>query len=172
MTNRKKMEPKDRQPAPADHEQPAPAPDLPRHVLTILAVAHRQRSVAFYREAFGWPARVDAPIYTELELPDGRGLGLYQRENFAHNTGQAPHVIPDGAISGTEVYLHCDDLEATIARLENAGARLLSAAAPREWGDEAAYYADPDGNVLVVARPLEERGARNSKLGKVVSDDE
>ena len=27
-------------------------------------------------------------------------------------------------------------------------------AAPRDWGDEAAYFADPDGNVLVVARPL------------------
>jgi len=38
--------------------------------------------------------------------------------------------------------------------LEAAGARLLSAAAPRDWGDEAAYFADPDGNVLVVARPV------------------
>ncbi len=33
-----------------------------------------------------------------------------------------------------------------------AGARELSPLAPRDWGDEAAYFADPDGNVLAVAR--------------------
>ncbi len=134
------------------------APGLPRHVLTILAVADRERSAAFYREAFGWPARVDVPVYTELELPDGRGLGLYQREGFARNTGQAPHELPDGAISGTEVYLRCDDVEATMDRLRRAGARMLSDLAPREWGDDAAYFADPDGNVLVVARPSNDPG--------------
>ena len=107
------------------------APGLPRHVLTILAVADRERSAAFYREAFGWPARVDVPVYTELELPDGRGLGLYQREGFALNTGQVPHELPDGAISGTEVYLRCDDVEATMDRLRRAGARMLSDLAPR-----------------------------------------
>ncbi len=37
--------------------------------------------------------------------------------------------------------------------MERAGGRLLSARAARAWGDEAAYFADPEGNVLVVARP-------------------
>ncbi|MBI2932661.1 MAG: VOC family protein, partial [Planctomycetes bacterium] len=44
--------------------------------------------------------------------------------------------------------------EPAIARIEATGARLLSARAPRPWGDEAAYYADPDGNVVVLARRL------------------
>ena len=52
------------------------------------------------------------------------------------------------------LYLRVDDLPAAVDALEAAGARLLSAAAPRDWGDEAAYFADPDGNVLVVARPV------------------
>jgi catechol 2,3-dioxygenase-like lactoylglutathione lyase family enzyme len=26
-------------------------------------------------------------------------------------------------------------------------------AAPREWGDDAAYLADPDGHVIAIARP-------------------
>ncbi len=129
-------------------------PAGPRHVLTILAVGDREASLAFYRAAFDWPTRVDAPVYTELELPDGRGLGLYQREDFAHNTNQAPEVVPGGGISGTEIYLHCDDLPAAIERIRAAGARELSPLAPRDWGDEAAYFADPDGNVLVLARPL------------------
>lgn len=126
----------------------------PRHILTILAVSDLERAVRFYRDAFGWPARVEVPVYVELVLPDGRGLGLYRREGFAQNVGQAPAVLQDGAITGTEIYLHCADLGEATARLEAAGARCLSERAPRPWGDEAAYYADPDGNVLVIARPL------------------
>ncbi len=123
------------------------------HILTILAVADLKKAAAFYRAAFGWPARVEAPVYVELELPDGRGLGLYQREGYAKNTGVTPTPVPAGGISGTEVYLHSADLPAAIKRAKEAGARELSPLAPRPWGDEAAYFADPDGNVLVLARP-------------------
>ena len=47
-----------------------------------------------------------------------------------------------------------DDLKEVISRLNSAGSTELSALAPRDWGDEAAYFADPDGNVLVVSKPL------------------
>ena len=125
-----------------------------RHILTILAVADLERSVAFYREAFGWPTKVDVPVYVELALPGGTSVGLYVREAFAHNVGQVPTLGAPERIGGTELYFHVDDLDAAIQRIEAAGATLLSARAPRDWGDEAAYYADPDGNVLVVARSL------------------
>ncbi len=128
--------------------------DGPRHILTILAVADLERAASFYRSAFGWPARIAVPVYVELVLPDGRGLGLYQRESYALNTGRLPVPAPDGAITATEIYVHCDDLPRAITRIEAAGARRLSDRRPRDWGDEAAYYADPDGNVLVLARPL------------------
>jgi len=124
------------------------------HSLTILAVSDLRRSLRFYRDAFGWPMRVETPVFVEFELPDGRGLGLYQRESFGVNSGQAPAPLPPGALAGTELYFQVDDLDAAVARLEAAGTRVLSRRAPRDWGDEAAYYADPDGNVLVVARGL------------------
>lgn len=123
-----------------------------RHVLTILAVEDLPRAVAFYRAAFGFGQLVDVPVYVEFELPGGMRLGLYDRRGFAHNTGQPPALPPPGATSGAEIYFHVADLDEAIARLQAAGARLLSARAPRDWGDEAAYFADPDGNVLVVAR--------------------
>ncbi len=129
-------------------------PVLPRHILTILAVADLPRSRAFYDAAFGWPLQVEVPVYVEYSLSPGQGVGLYQRQGFARNTGIAPAAVPAGAIAGTEIYLRVDDFGAAVERLKAAGARLLSPAAPREWGDEAAYFADPDGNVLVVARPL------------------
>lgn len=133
---------------------PAGGPTLARHVLTILAVRNLARSTAFYRAGFGWPLRVEAPVYVELELPDGRGLGLYTRDGYAKNTGEMPAAVPEGAITGTELYFHVDDVEVALQRLVAAGASVLSPAAPRDWGDVAAYVADPDGNVVVVAKPV------------------
>jgi catechol 2,3-dioxygenase-like lactoylglutathione lyase family enzyme len=65
-----------------------------RHILTILAVADLQRAVSFYEAAFGFKARVRVPVYVELELDGGRGLGLYQSEGFARNTGAPPLSSP------------------------------------------------------------------------------
>lgn len=135
--------------------------DQARHVLTILAVSDLERSRRFYREAFGWPERVHVPVYVEFALPGGRGLGLYVREGFARNVGQAPEPCLPGAITATEIYLHCSDLDVAASRLEGAGACQLSPRAPRDWGDEAAYFADPDGNVLVVARPMAAGGGQD-----------
>lgn len=124
------------------------------HVLTILAVEDLDRAKRFYREAFDWTRTVDVPVYAEFTLPGGMRLGLYEREGFGRNTNQVPARIPAGAIGPTELYFHVDDLPGAIARMRRAGARELSPLAARDWGDEAAYFADPDGNVVVLARPI------------------
>jgi catechol 2,3-dioxygenase-like lactoylglutathione lyase family enzyme len=125
-----------------------------RLALIILAVSDLPRAVTFYSAAFGWPQVVDVPVYAEFTLPGGQRLGLYQREGFGVNTGQVPFRVPDGELSSVEIYFYTDDVPAIIAQLEAAGARQLSTLTLRDWGDEAAYYADPDGNVLVVARHI------------------
>ncbi|MFO0572227.1 MAG: VOC family protein [Polyangiaceae bacterium] len=124
-----------------------------RHVLTILAVSELARSKRFYLEAFEFPVRVDVSVYVELEMPGGARLGLYEREGFAKNTGALPLAARAGQLVPNELYFHSDEPESAIARLKQAGARELSPFAPRPWGDDAAYFADPDGNVLVIARP-------------------
>lgn len=96
-------------------------PSTPRHELTILAVADLERSLRFYRQAFDWPTRVDVPVFVEFDLGQSRSLGLYDRQGYAANTGLLPVVVPAGEISGTELYLRCDDLDAAIARLQSAG---------------------------------------------------
>lgn len=121
--------------------------------LVLLAVPDLPRARAFYRSAFGWPADVDQPVYVEFRLPDGMRLGLYARDAFARNVGVPPLGVPAGSIAATELYLYPDDLEATAARLVEAGARPLSALAARDWGDEVAYFADLDGTVIALARP-------------------
>jgi catechol 2,3-dioxygenase-like lactoylglutathione lyase family enzyme len=125
-----------------------------RHVLTILAVDDLGRAVEFYTRGFGWERPVETPAYAEFALPGGMRLGLYDRQGFARNTGEPPSRPPPGALTSTELYFHTEDLEAAIDRLRAAGARELSRLTPRDWGDEAAYLADPDGNVIVLARPL------------------
>jgi len=123
-----------------------------RHVLTILAVRDLDAATRFYREAFGWPQRVNAPVYSEFEVPGGMRLGVYERNGFGRNTGQVPSPIEHGQLAPTELYFYADDIEHAIALIRAAGARELSALAPRAWGDEAAYFSDPDGNVIVLAR--------------------
>ena len=119
--------------------------------LVILAVDDVPRAVAFYRAAFDWEVVVDLPVYVEFALTPESGVSIYERTAFARNTGLVPERCPDGAITSTELYLHVDDLDAAVERLRAAGARELSAPAPRLWGDTAAYFADPDGNVIAVA---------------------
>jgi predicted enzyme related to lactoylglutathione lyase len=131
-------------------------------VLVILAVDDARRSAAFYMSAFRWTASVDVPHYVELAVPGGMRIGLYGREGFARNTGVAPAPIAEGRVGPAEVYLYADDLDETLARVAQAGGRLLSPLAPRDWGDDAAYFADPDGHVVVVARPRESGTAHAS----------
>ncbi len=125
-----------------------------RHALTILAVEDLARAAAFYDAAFGWPRAVDVPVYVEYQLPGSMRLGLYDRRGFGRNVGALPHPTPPGALAPTELYFHADDVAVADAALVAAGASVLSPRAPRDWGDEAAYFGDPDGNVLVIARPL------------------
>ena len=55
----------------------------------------------------------------------------------------APRRVPEGELTGTEIYFYTLDIQKLIARLEMAGAKKLSELRLRDWGDEAAYYADP-----------------------------
>lgn len=122
-----------------------------RHVLTILAARDVRMLARFYADVFSWVTTVDTESYVEFELPGQQRVGLYDREGFGRNFGQTPGDVPDGDIRPFELYLQVTDLAIASERLIGAGARPLSAAAMRDWGDVVAYYADPEGNVLALA---------------------
>ena len=119
--------------------------------IVILAVDDVERASAFYRAAFGWRVRAAVPVYVELDTGGGTAVALYLRSGFGANTGAAALASPTTGTTATELYVRVDDLDDAVRRLSAAGARELSAAAPRPWGDTAAYFADPDGNVVAVA---------------------
>ena len=126
--------------------------------LVILAVRELSRATRFYAQVFGWTVAVDVPVYVEFALPAGMRLGLYQHDAFAQNTAAPATPRLAGHTTATELYLTVDDLGGTLARLAAADAPCRSPLAPRPWGDTAAYYEDPDGNVVVVARPTPAAG--------------
>jgi lactoylglutathione lyase len=127
--------------------------------VVILAVKSLRASADFYASAFGWTRLVDVPVYVEFALPGDLRLGLYQEASFGVNTGQRPAERAPGSLSGAELYFYPDDLVEVSKRLAAAGARMLDPLRARDWGDEAAYFADPDGHVIVLARPLPGTGA-------------
>ena len=121
----------------------------------VLAVEDVDRAYAFYREAFGWESHLEWPgEYVELELPDDDWLGLYRREGYADTAGAEP-VELNGRVSPAYLYVRVDDVGEAEKRLRRAGAKALSPRSERGWGDEAAYFADPDGNVVAVGKVLD-----------------
>jgi uncharacterized protein len=125
-----------------------------RAALVVLCCDDVARARAFYLGAFGWAVRVDLPVYVEMEAPTGLRVGLYARELFAGNTHQPASPAPRAGTTGCELYLWVDDPRDALDRIVSAGGRLLAPVAPRTWGDEAGYAADPEGNVVAVALEL------------------
>lgn len=121
-----------------------------RHLLTVLAARNLPALATFYTRVFSWVPTVDTETYYEFELPGGQRIGLYERESFGRNFGETPADLPAGAVRPFELYLQVTDLAIAQERILDADGRLLSAAAKREWGDEVAYFADPEGNVLAL----------------------
>ena len=138
---------------------PSPASGVVvQRVLLVLSCEDVARAKAFYLRAFGWEVKADFPVYVEMAVPTGLRVGLYARDLYAGNTGEPPPAAPRGGTTACELYLYVDDPRLALVRLVAAGGRLLTPVAPRTWGDEAGYAADPEGNVVAVARPLGSAG--------------
>lgn len=120
--------------------------------IVIFAVTDVRRAVAFYAAAFSATEIVTAPNYVELDLGGTTRLGLYERSGFGKNVGHVPAAPALGAVTGAELYFRVPSLSDAIAKLEATGARVLSPPEARPWGETAAYFADPDGNVIAVAQ--------------------
>ena len=112
-----------------------------------LIVGDLDRSLAFYRDAFGFPehSRLDMGE-TKIVFLDVGGtlLELVKRS-------EGPVKAPEGRIS--HIAFHADDYDGLLTRLEGMGAELQS----RTLGDGSriTFLRDPDGhNVEIDERPF------------------
>jgi catechol 2,3-dioxygenase-like lactoylglutathione lyase family enzyme len=121
----------------------------------VLAVSDVDRAYDFYRSVFGWEHHLAwEGEYVELVVSETDRLGLYVRDGYSETAGAEP-VELNGRVSPSYLYVRVDNLDELIERLLESGARPLSTRSPRGWGDEAAYFADRDGNVIGVGQYLD-----------------
>jgi lactoylglutathione lyase len=105
---------------------------------------------AFYRVlGFEEQARIPASDGS----PGFIGLRRHDAE-LAVTTEDSPRMLA-GVEPGTgprhELFVYVDDLEKTIATLRDTEASVLREPTAMPWGEQIAFVADPEGNIVALA---------------------
>jgi uncharacterized glyoxalase superfamily protein PhnB len=66
---------------------------------------------------------------------------------------EADRGLPDELDEGIEIVIRVDDVDATWARLRDAGVPLGDPPADQEWGDRHAWLRDPTGHRVSIYSP-------------------
>jgi PhnB protein len=79
--------------------------------------------------------------------------------------------VPDGT-SPVVIFVYVEDVDRTVARAVELGARVLFPAENQFWGDRIAWILDPAGHVWTVATRVEETTAdeRQDRWSRILSD--
>lgn len=126
-----------------------------RHVETILYVSDQARSTAFYERLFRKEADLNVPGMTEFIVAEGFKLGLMPNKGIATILQEhTPHPDEGNGIPRCELYFLVEDLQLEFDNAHNAGAQLISPIQDRDWGDQACYFADPDGHIIAFAERI------------------
>ena len=95
-----------------------------------------EKSVEFYKRLGLIQIVESLPNYARFVCPDGDStFSIHRVERVA--TGEKPVV-----------YFECDDLDQTVAELEQRCVKLDSGPLDQSWLWREAYLRDPDGNVI------------------------
>jgi catechol 2,3-dioxygenase-like lactoylglutathione lyase family enzyme len=122
----------------------------------ILYVADPYRAREFYERILGLSPSLDVPGMTEFDLAPGVKLGLMPETGIAKILSSAlPHPATASGVPRCELYLKYGKVSDYYERALEAGARIVSPPQVRDWGDEVAYVADPDGHVIAFAASAE-----------------
>ena len=118
----------------------------------VLYVADQAIARDFYASVLDAKPVLDVPGMTEFQINSETKLGLMPEAGIAKIISpQMPHPEKGSGIPRCELYLFPDDPEKCIQRALDAGAKLIDAFMPRNWGHTVAYLADFDGHILAIA---------------------
>lgn len=135
----------------------------PIHITMVtLGVADVAAATAFYERMGLTRANSSNESVTFFDM-GGLALGLFGWDALAEDSS----VSPDGTgFRGVTLAWNQPsegDVDAALARAEEAGGRLVKAAEKVFWGGYSGYFADPDGHLWEVAHnpfaPQRENGA-------------
>jgi lactoylglutathione lyase len=127
----------------------------------LVFVSDMERSLAFYRDALGWPLTFQSPERTEF-ASEGTILAL----RYASRPSGAAAV--QGEIAGRcQVGFWVEDVEAFHQEMVARGTLCIQPPTEDAFGAALAVYADPDGLPFSVAGSLKKRAADQGFLGSV-----
>lgn len=129
-------------------------------VLT-LGVNDLERSLAFYRDGFGWATA--GIVGTEFaggavvffEMNGGLILALYPKTQIAKDANLPVAQPSDSASAATSVGTFTighnvnfkAEVDAVMAQARRAGATIADPARERAWGGYSGHFQDPDGHL-------------------------
>lgn len=130
-----------------------------KDLFPILYARDLPRLIAFYRdvvgmnESFRFPDDGE-PAFVTLSWGGGSlGLGTY---DVTPGLEARDLRVPEAG-RGFELCIYVPDVDATVARLQAAGIRILVPPVNQPWGERLAYVLDPEGNTVMLTAP--DRGA-------------
>jgi lactoylglutathione lyase len=109
----------------------------------ILQTADLPRAAAFYTERFGFQESYRFP---DSGRPEFVVVGL---EAFSLGLGEVSEIAPGGRVA---LWLYCDDVDAELEALRQAGVEVVKDAEDQPWGERMASVLDPDGNEVFIAQ--------------------
>lgn len=124
-----------------------------KHPMIILYVKDQNRSKVFYEKILEKKPILDVPGMTEFMLTENFKLGLMPEKGIDKIlVPYTPHPETGNGIPRCELYLFVKNPEEALKRAIEAGAKEISRAETRDWGDIVAYCADPDGHIIAFTR--------------------
>lgn len=133
-----------------------PIPDGYHAVTPYLIVRGADRALAFYERAFGAKElfrmmRTDGRVgHAELQLGDSRVMLADEHPEIG---ARGPESIGGSPVT---IMLYVADVDATVARAVEAGARVVRPVQDQFYGDRSGAVADPFGHVWFVATHVED----------------
>jgi catechol 2,3-dioxygenase-like lactoylglutathione lyase family enzyme len=127
----------------------------PRRAGVILAVADVARSLAFYREHFGFEveAEYEDPPYATLACA-GTRVSLAEQGHPAEDRPGVMMVAPvDRSSLPAILVLEVDDCLGAFRRLKDAGVQFLAEPYSPPWGGHRCFAVDPDGFLIELEEP-------------------
>ena len=121
--------------------------------IIILYVSDQSISSQFYQKILNCEPVLNVPGMTEFMLNNSMKLGIMPENGIAKIIcPTTPHPKRGNGIPRCELYLIVENPEEAQENAIRFGAREISKAQPREWGDVVAYCSDPDGHIIAFAK--------------------
>ncbi len=118
------------------------------HVSSILlGVRDMNRTKRFYTEGLGWKIQRDFGVSVFFEQQGGSIVGFYGRDGLAASVGASPEGSGFSGVVLNYVVRSEARVDEIMAEAAKAGATVLNAAAPLQWGGYGGTFTDPDGYI-------------------------